>query len=86
MTEILSEFSFFCVLTVDVWRQNMLKNEPFLLEADDEQVCLLLHGLGGGAYEMQLLDEYLHRKGLSVQTINYPGHDHPAPRMPASTW
>jgi carboxylesterase len=64
----------------------MLKNEPFLLEASDEHVCLLLHGLGGGAYEMRLLGEYLHRQGVTVQAINYPGHDRPATRMPASTW
>jgi carboxylesterase len=64
----------------------VLKNEPFILEASRQQVCLLLHGLGGGAYEMQLLGEYLHSKGLSVQAINYPGHDRPAAKMPASMW
>jgi carboxylesterase len=64
----------------------VLKNEPFFLEASRNQVCLLLHGLGGGAYEMQLLGEYLHSKGLSVQAINYPGHDRPTAKMPASTW
>jgi carboxylesterase len=64
----------------------VLKNEPFILEASRQEVCLLLHGLGGGAYEMQLLGEYLHSKGLSVQAINYPGHDRPSAKMPASTW
>jgi carboxylesterase len=64
----------------------VLKNEPFILEASRQQVCLLLHGLGGGTYEMQLLGEYLHSKGLSVQAINYPGHDRPATKMPASSW
>lgn len=35
---------------------------------------------------MQLLGEYLHLQGLNVQGINYPGHDKPLSRMPASTW
>jgi carboxylesterase len=76
----------FCALAAISWRWPVLKNEPFYLEASHEQVCLLLHGLGGGAYEMQLLGESLHRQGLSVQAINYPGHDRPAARMPASAW
>jgi carboxylesterase len=64
----------------------VLKNEPFILKASRQQGCLLLHGLGGGAYEMQLLGEYLHSKGLSVHAINYPGHDRQAAKMPASNW
>jgi carboxylesterase len=65
-----------------------LLNQPFLLEtlSNKDQVCLLLHGLGGGVYEMQLLGEYLHVQGLSVRGINYPGHDRPITRMPSSTW
>ena len=65
----------------------MLKNEPFLCVAESgDRACLLLHGLGGGVYEMQPLGEMLHHHGLTVQGINYPGHDRPAPQMPASTW
>jgi carboxylesterase len=65
----------------------MLKNQPFLLTGSNpDHACLLLHGLGGGAYEMQPLGEYLHRQGLTVQVLLYPGHDHPADKMPASTW
>jgi len=65
-----------------------LNNRPFVLEkpAISDRACLLLHGLGGGAYEMQLLGEYLHQQGLDVQGINYPGHDQPASKMPVSTW
>lgn len=64
-----------------------LSNQPFLLEsATNDHACLLLHGLGGGVYEMQLLGEYLHQHGFSVQGINYPGHDSPSPKMPVSTW
>lgn len=71
--------------TVD---KNMkLSNQPFLLEsATNDHACLLLHGLGGGVYEMQLLGEFLHQHGFTVQGINYPGHDLPASKMPASTW
>jgi carboxylesterase len=64
----------------------MLSNEPFLLEGSRDEACLLLHGLGGGSFEMQLLGEALHRQGYTVQTINYPGHDRPAAIMPASRW
>lgn len=64
----------------------MLSNEPFFREGTNGEVCLLLHGLGGGAFEMQLLAEHLHAAGHAVQTINYPGHDRPATMMPASRW
>ncbi|BAC89950.1 gll2009 [Gloeobacter violaceus PCC 7421] len=64
----------------------MLENKPFFLKASAERVCLLLHGLGGGPYEMQPLAESLYAQGLSVLAVAYPGHDKPARRMPASTW
>jgi carboxylesterase len=64
----------------------MLSNQPFLLPADSDHACLLLHGLGGGVYEMQLLGYALHQQGLAVQSILYPGHDLPIKTMPASTW
>lgn len=65
-----------------------LSNQPFLWEptTTNDHVCLLLHGLGGGAYEMQLVGEYLHQQGFAVQGINYPGHDPSANQMPASRW
>ncbi|MBV8884573.1 MAG: alpha/beta hydrolase [Chroococcidiopsidaceae cyanobacterium CP_BM_RX_35] len=65
-----------------------LSNTPFILERSviNDQVCLLLHGLGGGVYEMQLLGEYLHQQGIDVQGINYPGHEQLVSKMPASTW
>ena len=63
-----------------------LSNQPFLLETEGDRACLLLHGLGGGVYEMQLLGEYLHKRGLAVQGINYPGHAELMPKMPASKW
>jgi esterase/lipase len=64
----------------------MLSNNPFLLENSQDHACLLLHGLGGGVYELELLGQYLYQQGLTVQTINYPGHDHPALEMPTSRW
>lgn len=64
----------------------MLSNEPFFREGTSGQACLLLHGLGGGSFEMQLLAEHLHAAGHAVQTINYPGHDRPSALMPASRW
>lgn len=35
---------------------------------------------------MQLLGEFLHQQGWTVQGIAYPGHDRIEPKMPASTW
>uniref|UniRef100_B8HYQ3 Carboxylesterase n=1 Tax=Cyanothece sp. (strain PCC 7425 / ATCC 29141) TaxID=395961 RepID=B8HYQ3_CYAP4 len=65
----------------------MLTNTPFLLTSSDrERACLLLHGLGGGVYEMQLLGQHLWESGFTVQGILYPGHDQPCERMPRSTW
>lgn len=64
----------------------MLSNQPFFLPGDQNHACLLLHGLGGGIYEMQLLGQALHQQGLTVQGILYPGHDLPAEKMPNSTW
>jgi carboxylesterase len=64
----------------------MLSNKPFLLENSQEHACLLLHGLGGGVYEMELLGQFLYQQGLTVQAINYPGHDYPDLEMPTSLW
>jgi carboxylesterase len=66
----------------------LLTNQPFLLigSSQPDTACLLLHGLGGGVYEMELLGQFLQQQGFTVQGINYPGHDRPSPKMPASTW
>ncbi|MFT0728147.1 alpha/beta hydrolase [Synechococcus sp. F70.1] len=64
----------------------MLSNEPFLWRRSREHACLLLHGLGGGIYELQWLAERLLAAGLTVQGFNYPGYDRPAHRMPPSRW
>lgn len=64
-----------------------LVNSPFFYgHAAGDRACLLLHGLGGGVYELQLLAQVLYAAGWSVQGILYPGHDRPSAQMPASTW
>jgi carboxylesterase len=65
-----------------------LSNEPFYFKAENsrDEAFLMLHGLGGGVYEMRALAERLYQQGHNVAGINYPGHDTPAFRMPASTW
>ena len=65
---------------------NVLSNEPFLLRHEHPHAVLLLHGLGGGVFELSLLGQRLHEQGVSVCGINYPGHDKPVRRMPASRW
>jgi len=68
----------------------ILSNEPFYWPGQSDQenghAILLLHGLGGGCYELRPIAEHLHVQGLAVQGINYPGHSEPAGRMPHSTW
>jgi carboxylesterase len=64
----------------------MLENKPFLLPGSSTHACLLLHGLGGGVYEMQWLGQHLHALGLTVQSVLYPGHDRPGKKMPRSQW
>ncbi len=65
--------------------QTQLSNEPFLLTGSS-QACLFLHGLGGGIYQMRLLAEHLNQSGLTVNGINFPGHDQPVRQMPRSHW
>jgi carboxylesterase len=62
-----------------------LENKPFFLKGHTSHACLMLHGLGAGAYEMQFLGESLYQQGLTVQGILYPGHDKPG-KMPRSRW
>jgi carboxylesterase len=62
-----------------------LENKPFFLKGEPSHACLMLHGLGGGGYEMQFLGEFLNQQGLTVQGILYPGHDKPG-KMLRSRW
>ncbi|MEW5743760.1 MAG: alpha/beta hydrolase [Myxococcota bacterium] len=61
-----------------------LKNVPFTLPGRGEAV-LLVHGLGGGTYEVQWLGEALHeRLGVTVRAMHLPGHTSSSRWMPAS--
>lgn len=48
--------------------------------------CLVLHGLGGGAYELGPLIAAMEAEGLRVSTPVLPGHEGPGPVMPSSSW
>ncbi|WP_168221722.1 alpha/beta hydrolase [Aquisphaera giovannonii] len=48
--------------------------------------CLVLHGLGGGPYEVDPLIQGMSECGFTVHAPMLPGHEGPGPRMPASTW
>ncbi|WP_373532206.1 alpha/beta hydrolase [Vampirovibrio sp.] len=65
-----------------------LNNDPFYFQPEQgaQEAFLFLHGLGGGVYEMRPLAEALLKQGYAVSGFNYPGHDQPSHRMPASTW
>jgi len=48
--------------------------------------CLILHGLGGGPYEVAPLIEALTQAGVRAHAPILPGHEGPGPVMPASRW
>src|SRR5271157_2504787 len=48
--------------------------------------CLILHGLGGGPYELGPLIAALERARLVVAAPVLPGHEGPGPTMPSSKW
>ena len=48
--------------------------------------CLVLHGLGGGPYELGPVIEALRAAGFRVLAPVLPGHEGPGPVMPASSW
>jgi carboxylesterase len=52
----------------------------------EEPACLVLHGLGGGPYELAPLIKALEDSGLRVLAPILPGHDGPGPAMPGSSW
>lgn len=63
-----------------------LTNTSFTSTGPAGSAVLLVHGLGGGVYEVQWLAEQLHRRhGLTVRAMHLAGHEHPATLMPAST-
>lgn len=47
---------------------------------------LVLHGLGGGPYELAPLIDAIRADGLEVDAPTLPGHVVDGPIMPASTW
>jgi len=55
-------------------------------QAGERPACLVLHGLGGGPYELEPLLAALEAEGLTVACPVLPGHDGPGPVMPASRW
>lgn len=48
--------------------------------------CLVLHGLGGGRFELAPLVDALEEAGCVVRTPTLPGHEVTGPVMPGSTW
>ena len=48
--------------------------------------CLVLHGLGGGPYELGPLITALEAAGVQALAPILPGHDGPGPVMPSSSW
>jgi carboxylesterase len=51
-----------------------------------ERPCLVIHGLGGGPYELEPLIAGLKREGWNVMAPVLPGHGEPGERMPDSCW
>ncbi len=53
---------------------------------DGPPSCLVLHGLGGGRFELAPLIDAFGRAGCPIATPTLPGHEVTGPIMPASTW
>ncbi len=63
-----------------------LSRDEFTLPGQHDAI-LLVHGLGGGPYELQRLGEHLHESlGWTVRAIQLPGHRTASRLMPHSTW
>lgn len=63
-----------------------LSSQPRTIDGSPAHAVLLVHGLGGGPYEVQRLAEHLATGGPTTQTILLPGHGLPRWRMPPSRW
>lgn len=61
-------------------------SNPDLTRGSKSVSCLVLHGLGGGLYELEPLIVALRGAGLRVEAPVLPGHEGPGPVMPASCW
>lgn len=48
--------------------------------------CLVLHGLGGGPYEVAPIVDAMEAEGVKVSAPVLPGHEGPGPIMPTSCW
>jgi carboxylesterase len=57
---------------------------PAPIGAGTRPSCLVLHGLGGGPYELGPLIDAMKSEGLRVVAPVLPGHEGPGPVMPAS--
>lgn len=63
-----------------------LANRAFSLVGEGRAAALMVHGLGGGPYEVQRLGEALAARGLGAEGMVLPGHEAGPTRMPRSTW
>lgn len=63
-----------------------LENRTFSFPRSQREAVLLVHGLGGGPYEVQRLGERLAAGGLTAEGIVLPGHEAGPLRMPRSVW
>jgi carboxylesterase len=68
------------------WNREMDHDSTTARKHEKDVSCLLLHGLGGGPYELEPLIEALKADGIRVASPIMPGHEGPGPLMPASNW
>ena len=73
-------------MTMPDWRSSLEPDEPGGSVGTRAPACLLLHGLGGGPYELRPLITALQAEGLRVSAPVLPGHEGPGSVMPASHW
>jgi carboxylesterase len=73
-------------MTTPVYSSNLDSAERAVSSLSARPSCLVLHGLGGGPYELGPVIAALEAEGLRVAAPRLPGHEGPGPIMPASCW
>ena len=63
-----------------------MPDHPPTPDDDRPPPCLILHGLGGGRFELAPLIDALGRAGSRVSSPTLPGHEVLGPVMPSSSW
>jgi carboxylesterase len=66
--------------------ERLIPDSGFFLKGDENNLCLLIHGLTGTAREMSSIGQRLNNKGYSVSAPLMEGHDRSISVLKRKTW